>query len=124
VMVRVHLQDALADMLPVASKVFGWPLRDALKRIASEEKGVAIVLRQPEGEKHLVERIKSLDLEPEVEAEKDASGKPEDLRNYGIGAQILADLGVHRMRLLSAPKKFHALGGFDLEVVEYIWEEV
>jgi len=124
VMVRVHIQDALADMLPVASKVFGWPLRDALKRIASEDKGVAIVLRQPETEKHLIERIQSLDLDPKTDPEKDAPGKPEDLRNFGIGAQILADLGVHRMRLLSAPKKFHALGGFDLEVVEYIWEDV
>ena len=44
----------------------------------------------------------------------------EDLRTYGIGAQILADLGVHKMQLLSAPKKFHALAGFGLEVVEYI----
>jgi len=122
VMVRVHLQDVLADMLPVASKVFGWPLRDALRRISAEEKGVAIILRQPEGERHLVERIKSLGLESE--SEKEASGKPEDIRNFGIGAQILADLGVHRMRLLSAPKKFHALGGFDLEVVEYIWEDL
>ena len=124
VMVRVHIQDALADMLPVASKVFGWPLRDALKRIASEDKGVAIVLRQPETERHLIERIQSLDLDPKTDPEKDAPGKPEDLRNFGIGAQILSDLGVHRMRLLSAPKKFHALGGFDLEVVEYIWEDV
>jgi len=44
----------------------------------------------------------------------------DDLRTFGIGAQILADLGVHKMRLLSAPKKFHALAGFGLEVVEYI----
>ncbi|RUM94674.1 MAG: 3,4-dihydroxy-2-butanone-4-phosphate synthase [Thiothrix sp.] len=122
VMVRVHLHDTLADALPVASAEFGWPLRDALKRIAAEEKGVAIVLRQPEEEKHLIQRIQSLGLEPA--AEKEASGEPEDLRNFGIGAQILADLGVHRMRLLSAPKKFHALGGFDLEVVEYIWEDL
>jgi 3,4-dihydroxy 2-butanone 4-phosphate synthase/GTP cyclohydrolase II len=122
VMVRVHIQDALADVLPVASKVFGWPLRDALKRIASEGKGVAIILRQPEGEKHLIKRIQSLDLNDRPE--KDASGKPEDVRSFGIGAQILSDLGVHRMRLLSAPKKFHALGGFDLEVAEYIWEDL
>ena len=122
VMVRVHLQDALADMLPVASAEFGWPLRDALKRIADEQRGVAVVLRQPEVESDLVKRIQSLDLERKPE--KDSRGKPEDLRSFGIGAQILADLGVHRMRLLSAPKKFHALGGFDLEVVEYIWEEV
>ena len=42
------------------------------------------------------------------------------LRNYGTGAQILRDLGVHRMRVLSAPKQMHGLSGFGLEVVEYV----
>jgi 3,4-dihydroxy 2-butanone 4-phosphate synthase/GTP cyclohydrolase II len=42
------------------------------------------------------------------------------LRTYGIGAQILRDLGVTRMRVLSAPKQMHGLSGFDLEVVEYV----
>ncbi|MDH5179118.1 MAG: bifunctional 3,4-dihydroxy-2-butanone-4-phosphate synthase/GTP cyclohydrolase II, partial [Gammaproteobacteria bacterium] len=44
----------------------------------------------------------------------------EDLRTFGIGAQILSDLGVTKMRVLSAPKKMHALSGFGLEVVEYV----
>ena len=43
----------------------------------------------------------------------------QELRAYGIGAQIIADLGVKQMRVLSAPKRFHALGGYGLEVVEY-----
>ena len=118
VMVRVHLQDALADLLPITSKEFGWPLRDALKRIAAEEAGVAVILRQPESEDALIRRIQNFG-----ESGKSKSNQPEYLRTYGIGAQILSDLGVHRMRLLSAPKKFHALGGFDLEVDEYIWDE-
>jgi 3,4-dihydroxy 2-butanone 4-phosphate synthase/GTP cyclohydrolase II len=42
------------------------------------------------------------------------------LRTYGIGAQILRDLGVTRMRVLSAPKQMHGLSGFDLEVLEYV----
>jgi 3,4-dihydroxy 2-butanone 4-phosphate synthase / GTP cyclohydrolase II len=42
------------------------------------------------------------------------------LRTYGIGAQILSDLGVRRMRVLSAPKKMHGISGFGLEVVEYV----
>jgi 3,4-dihydroxy 2-butanone 4-phosphate synthase/GTP cyclohydrolase II len=54
------------------------------------------------------------------EYEKHDDSHTEDLRTYGIGAQILVDLGVHKMKLLSAPKKFHALAGFGLEVVEYI----
>ena len=44
----------------------------------------------------------------------------EDLRTYGVGARILLDLGVRRMRVLSAPKRIHGLSGFGLEVVEYI----
>jgi 3,4-dihydroxy 2-butanone 4-phosphate synthase/GTP cyclohydrolase II len=47
---------------------------------------------------------------------------PDTLRTYGIGAQILVDLGVRKMNLLSAPKKFHALAGFGLEVVNYYSE--
>ena len=46
--------------------------------------------------------------------------KTDDLRTYGIGAQILIDLGVTHMRVLSAPKKMHALSGFGLDVVEYV----
>ena len=44
----------------------------------------------------------------------------EDLRTYGVGARILLDLGVRRMRVLSAPKRIHGLSGFGLEVVEYL----
>ncbi len=47
---------------------------------------------------------------------------PDTLRTYGIGAQILVDLGVRKMNLLSAPKKFLALAGFGLEVVDYYSE--
>jgi len=43
-----------------------------------------------------------------------------DLRTYGVGAQILSDLGVRQMRVLSAPKKVHGLSGFGMEVVEYV----
>jgi 3,4-dihydroxy 2-butanone 4-phosphate synthase/GTP cyclohydrolase II len=46
-----------------------------------------------------------------------------DLRTFGIGAQILTDLGIQKMRVLSAPKKMHGLSGFGLEVVEYVHDE-
>jgi 3,4-dihydroxy 2-butanone 4-phosphate synthase/GTP cyclohydrolase II len=45
------------------------------------------------------------------------------LRTYGVGAQILKDLGVRRMRVLSAPKQIHGLSAFDLEIAEYVGEE-
>ncbi len=120
-MVRVHLQDIFADIIPVTGRQFGWPLRDALRRIAEDGCGVAVILRHHESDQKLLERLQEIDLQAnrshKVKSDRD------DLRTFGVGAQILADLGVKRMRLLSAPKKFHALGGFDLEVEEYIWDE-
>ena len=54
------------------------------------------------------------------EEPKETNDSPEELRTHGIGAQILMDLNVHKMRLLSAPKRIHGLAGFGLEVVDYI----
>ncbi len=119
-LVRVHLENTLCDLLPSSSKECGWPLRDALRRIGEEGQGVAVVLRKPESSRDLVRRIRQLRLEAEVPKGGDKAASSTDLRTHGIGAQILSDLGVHQMRLLSAPKRFHGLGGFGLEVVEYI----
>ena len=66
----------------------------------------------------LVSRVREYHV-PEVEAKK-AGGRPDELRTYGVGAQIIADLGIHRMRVLSAPKIVHGIAGFGLEVVEYV----
>lgn len=120
IMVRVHLHDALADGLPVENQNFGWPLRDALRRIGEEGRGVAVILRWNESNDSLVSRIKALG--GERPSENVEGSESTDQRTYGIGAQILLDLGVHKMRLLSAPKQFHALAGFNLEVVDYIWD--
>ena len=120
IMVRVHLHDALADGLPVENQNFGWPLRDALRRIGEEGRGVAVILRWNESNDSLVSRIKALG--GEQPSENVEGSESTDQRTYGIGAQILLDLGVHKMRLLSAPKQFHALAGFNLEVVDYIWD--
>ncbi len=119
-LVRVHINDEIADILPVTDKRFGWPLDDALRRIGEEGRGVAVILRLPESADALINRIHGLNTKTEHKPHDD---QPEDLRTYGIGAQILSDLGVSKMKLLSAPKIMHALSGFDLEVVEYIWDK-
>ena len=112
--VRVHVQNTLTDTLS-GTIGRGWPLRDVMNTVNEDGEGVIVFLRQPETPKHLVMQIESLIRE-------DTSGEEEhneDLRTYGIGAQILADLGVRKMRLMSAPKRFHALAGFGLEIVDY-----
>lgn len=118
-LVRVHVSDALADRVPFVDAPFGWPLRDALKRV-SEEGGVVVVLSAKEDPQALLRRIRGLALRSEQEPSPEAEERPADLRTHGIGAQILRDLGVRHMRLLSAPKRLHGLGGFGLEVAEYV----
>jgi 3,4-dihydroxy 2-butanone 4-phosphate synthase/GTP cyclohydrolase II len=120
VMVRVHLQNTLCDLFD-NQRDCGWPLRDAMRRIAEEGEGVVVVLRQREDADSLLRHLKDYEMldkgipVPEKE-------KSDDLRTYGIGAQILIDLGVKKMKVLSTPKKMHALSGFELEVTEYVEE--
>lgn len=116
VAVRVHVQNTLHDSL-LGTVGRGWPLRDVMSKIDKIGNGVIVFLRQSESPRTMVQNIEAIIRE---EHDKTDSVASEDLRTYGIGAQILADLGVHKMNLLSAPKKFHALAGFGLEVVDYI----
>ena len=79
-------------------------------------------LRKPESPKDLVKQIVALEQAPADEDHHDGQGTDDGqvLRTYGIGAQILSDLGVRKMRVLSAPKRMQAISGFGLEVVEYV----
>ncbi len=118
VLVRVHIQDTLSDVVGVLDSRLGWPLRDAMKLIAAEDRGVIIILRQDEPPREFMNVLRGLE-QPENEIMTSRDGATE-LRTYGTGAQILRALGVKRMRVLSAPKQMHALSGFGLEVVEYV----
>ena len=118
-LVRVQIRNTLQDVLSMRHEAFGLPLRRAMERIAQEDRGVLVLLRKPESPRELVQQIVGLDAPP---AEHDAA-RDEDrkvLRTYGIGAQILSDLGVRKMRVLSAPLRMQAISGFGLEVVEYV----
>ncbi len=117
-LVRVHVQDTLGDVVGLRSEQLGWPLRSALQRVAAEDNGVVIILRQQETPRELMDAVKSL-TDPEGRRRPGADGTTV-LRTYGIGAQILRDLGVTRMRVLSAPKQMYGISGFGLEVVEYV----
>ena len=117
-LVRVHIRNTLQDVLGVQHEDFAWPLRLALKRIADEGNGVVVLLRKPESPRELVQQIISLNKSHEHE---DETHDPRPmLRTYGIGAQILFDLGVRKMRVLSSAQRMQAISGFGLEVVDYI----
>ncbi len=122
ILVRVHIRNALCDLTTSVREECGWPLREALRRIAQEGCGVVIILEQQEESKFLVNRILYYCRQDRGE-DLPAQPPTSELRTYGLGAQILSDLGISKMRVLSAPKKMHAISGFGLEVVDYIYNE-
>lgn len=121
VLTRVHLENTIVDSLLGKSEAFGWPLRDAIQRIAAEEAGVVVLLRIGNDQDNLLKQLDCLSKkEQSIEQVEQHADTPVDRRTLGIGGQILFDVGVHKMRLLSAKQVFHGLGGFGLEIVEYV----
>ncbi|CAH0532902.1 Riboflavin biosynthesis protein RibBA [Vibrio stylophorae] len=121
-LVRVHLQDTFTDVLRSdRAAERSWTLSSAMKRIAAEG-GVLVILGKEETPEQLIARVQM--FEAQDKGERPAGAKWQGTsRRVGVGSQILADLGICKMRLLSsADKRYHALGGFGLEVVEYITE--
>jgi len=105
--VRVHMEDTFKDVLQEATNSFS--VDDALKHISKADNGVFLLLRkQSDGS-----ILKNIDR-----STPDASG--DDIKTYGVGAQILSDLGVKKMKILGSPRKLHGLKGFGLEVSEYV----
>ncbi len=114
-LVRVHVQNTLSDVVGVKWPHLGWPLRSAMQRIEEQGEGVVVILRGANDARRLL-----AELQPPQQVEKQGEDASNDLRTYGIGAQILRDLNVRKMRVLSAPKDMRAISGFGLEVVEYL----
>ncbi|NVD35597.1 bifunctional 3,4-dihydroxy-2-butanone-4-phosphate synthase/GTP cyclohydrolase II [Marinobacter lutaoensis] len=118
VFVRVHITDTLRDLLGARRKDSrSWPLHHALAKVAAEGKGVVVLLNSAEDSHNLEDRIHEFFDRGTKPAAKGSAGV---YFTVGTGSQILRDLGVRKMRLLSPPVKFSAISGFDLEVVEYV----
>jgi 3,4-dihydroxy 2-butanone 4-phosphate synthase/GTP cyclohydrolase II len=117
-LVRVHLQDTLGDVVGVKSRTLGWPLDAAIARIAKEDVGVVVLLREQESSRDFMDAVDAIgQSRDELTARRDNHGV---FRTYGVGAQILRELGLSKIRVLSAPKQMHAISGFDLEITEYV----
>ncbi len=118
--VRVHAVNPLRDLLHARyNGRLGWNLQKSLKEIAAADFGVIVLLGQDYVSADMVGHIEEFFGGPRVR-NADGSGM---YRNIGTGSQILRDLGVTKMRLLSSPMKFNALSGFGLEIVEYVTTE-
>jgi 3,4-dihydroxy 2-butanone 4-phosphate synthase/GTP cyclohydrolase II len=119
-LVRVHLQSSLCDLFGTYHPACGWPLRDVMRQISDAGEGVIVVLRNRDEASDLIAKLSEISDDNAEDRAPPLRTDRNELRTYGIGAQILADLGVRKMRVMSAPKAMHGISGFDLEVVEYV----
>ena len=118
VLARVHVRNTLSDVLHLERDDLGMTMTAALRRIAAEGRGVAVVLASAEDSDALLARLNRESVA--VPADRRNAAVQREWRQLGLGAQILADLGVHRLRVLGTPRKLVGLSGFDLEVIEYV----
>jgi 3,4-dihydroxy 2-butanone 4-phosphate synthase/GTP cyclohydrolase II len=111
VLVRVHEPLSVFDLLDSTSNSHSWNMLKVMQTIQRSPCGVMVLLHHNEDGADLVERIQHADepIRPK-----------QDLRNYGIGSQILLDLGVRKMKLMATPRKMPSMIGFGLEVTGYL----
>lgn len=125
-LIRVQVHYGLYDLLSDLREDSSWTINKSMERMADEENAILVILNNADNRDGLLDSLKGSLLEnverSESENEKKSSSTdPESLRTFGIGSQILSDLGVKKMRVISgSPLIMHSLAGFDLEVVEFI----
>ncbi len=113
--VRVHEPLSVLDILEVGRTMHSWSIDTALAYIASEGKGVVVLLNCGESGEQLLSQFEGT-ARP---AHAPQRGRM-DLRSYGIGAQILRHCGVHKMRLMGSPRRLPSMAGYGLEISGYI----
>jgi len=122
-LVRVHVQNPLCDLTASLRPECGWPLQDALARISAADAGVVVLICQQWGDDVLANQLHALAAPPGEGIGQFRNPRVNELLTIGLGGQILADLGVGRMQLLSVPRRIHALSGFGLTVEGYVTPE-
>lgn len=115
-LVRVHQPVSVLDLLDTEATTHSWNMAAALKAIQAQSDGVVVLLNCEESAEQMFGQFAALNA-PEKRPQGRASSM--DLRTYGIGAQILKDVNVGKMRLLSNPRKMPSMAGFNLEVVGF-----
>jgi 3,4-dihydroxy 2-butanone 4-phosphate synthase/GTP cyclohydrolase II len=111
VLVRVHEPLSVLDLLDASNKSHSWSLPDAMQMIGQADAGVIVMLRRDEKSEDVIHAINSANF---------PANNQYTLKDYGIGAQILRDLGVVKMRLMAEPRKMPSMAGFGLQVTEFL----
>lgn len=120
-LVRVHVESGLYDVFRELQQAITWTVPDAVRRISAAQAGVLVLLRYRENDADVIARIKHAQASGQ-DLEFPWCEPGQDLRMLGVGSQILADLGVGKMRVMGSPRRMHALSGFGLEIVDYLAE--
>ena len=116
-LVRVHQPVSILDVLETRTTTHSWNMASAMQAICNSERGVIVLLNCEESAEQMFAQFAALS-DPALRPQPRAARM--DLRTYGIGAQILKDLGVGKMKLLASPRKMPSMTGFDLEVTGYL----
>lgn len=116
-LVRVHTKNFWSDVIGMERADFGLPLRQAMTQIAAAGAGVVVVIGDRPDNQAVLDRLNATGSAEPLDASGDAASP---WRMTGIGAQILADLGLRRLRVLGTPRRYIGLAGYGLEVVEYV----
>jgi 3,4-dihydroxy 2-butanone 4-phosphate synthase/GTP cyclohydrolase II len=115
-LVRVHQPVSILDLLETRATTHSWNMASAMAAIQAAERGVIVLLNCEESAEQMFAQFSALSSPAPLTPPKAARM---DLRTYGIGAQILRELGVGKMKLLANPRKMPSMTGFNLEVVGY-----
>jgi 3,4-dihydroxy 2-butanone 4-phosphate synthase / GTP cyclohydrolase II len=111
-LVRVHVKNLLTDVLALQRDDFSASVHQALQRVAEEGEGVVVILGEPYQPDQLLEKI--------TQTTAASMNKQKEWRQNGVGAQILADLGLRQLRVLGTARRQVALAGFGLDVIEHV----
>lgn len=122
-LVRVHMENPVCDMLHGVRKDDALPLHCALKAMSKEESGVVIILRKRNHNEELLKSIHDYQCSVNPNVTHPEGSDSAKVRTFGLGAQIISDLGISKLKVLGMPRKMHALSGFGIEICGYLTPE-
>ncbi|KND60068.1 3,4-dihydroxy-2-butanone 4-phosphate synthase / GTP cyclohydrolase II [Candidatus Burkholderia verschuerenii] len=115
--VRVHEPLSVLDLLETDASMHSWTIDAAMKEIAARDLGAIVMLNCGDTKEHLVDVFQAFDQKDKA---AELQRRPIDFKTYGIGAQILRDIGVGKMQVLSNPRKLGSMSGYGLEVTGFV----